>query len=773
VQNILKSLFVSWLILASNALAETQVMNGVDDGTVHVPLGHAFPYYGGVFTDAWMSSNGFIILYDPTKGYGNSNTAQSWCNTCPWGYSGGPPQGRSNLSYMIAPMWSDFRHNTNVTNSGYFYETGEDGTWFEWRNVIEYGTNNQNTFGLQLWGDGSFDFQYAEVNVRQHDVWIGFTGDTTSQSGNVYTEVNELFYNQASTGAMQTSDVTGFTDAETNYGYAWYGQDGGYSSIDCSNPLNDPSCPGYDDAYFDQQCQANALYDPQCPGYTEAYFDQQCQADPLYDTQCPGYEQAYFDQQCSIDPLYDQQCPGYEQAYFDQQCGMDPLYDTQCPGYAEAYFNQQCGLTALYDPQCPGYAEAYFDQQCELDGMYDVTCPKYAQAFLKFQCDIDPLFDVTCEGYAVAKAELDAQALAEQQKYEEEQRALEEQARAAEEANKVIEQIYEEEPVYKEEAKTIFSEDPIDELMTEEEAFLEEIEKIVEEAAPVEEKIEEKVVVEEIVEEEVLEEPVVVEVVEEIVEEDVADVASEKKLIDIDRVLDVMSDQAQKSQKMLADSAEMSVTSQDDPTFGTSNRSERYNALSDALKSEESDNNIAQDAVASAKNSLQTQSESVSEEILDDGSSTETMDQTFGEQMTQSFALGGNIGTFLSGEAPNFSKFDIKPPSKSEARDTKKVESLAEKMSDSAIEDNIEKLKEEMQNSGGFDGNQAVTVTLMGHVPNFNQYRSTNLQDQQQWYSGETVYNGQKNVDNTYNLYKMVGSGDEKHREMVLEQYGR
>jgi len=58
---------------------ETQVMNGVDDGTVHIQLGHVFPYYGGIFTDAWMSSNGFILLYDPTTGYGNSSTNNQGC----------------------------------------------------------------------------------------------------------------------------------------------------------------------------------------------------------------------------------------------------------------------------------------------------------------------------------------------------------------------------------------------------------------------------------------------------------------------------------------------------------------------------------------------------------------------------------------------------------------------------------------------------------------------------------------------------------------------
>ena len=156
VKDTLKKIFASSLILlliwgwSHQAEAETQVMNGVDDGTVHINLGHNFPYYGGVFTDAWMSSNGFIILYDPTTGYGNPNTSQSWCSNCPWFYSGGPPQGRSHLSFMIAPLWSDFRHNPNIAASGYFYETGAGGTWFEWRNVQEYGTDNPNTVGLQL-----------------------------------------------------------------------------------------------------------------------------------------------------------------------------------------------------------------------------------------------------------------------------------------------------------------------------------------------------------------------------------------------------------------------------------------------------------------------------------------------------------------------------------------------------------------------------------------------------------------------------------------------
>jgi hypothetical protein len=37
----------------------------------------------------------------------------------------------------------------------------------------------------------------------------------------------------------------------------------------------------------------NALYDPSCPGYAQAYFNQQCSLNPLYDRRCSGYNEAY------------------------------------------------------------------------------------------------------------------------------------------------------------------------------------------------------------------------------------------------------------------------------------------------------------------------------------------------------------------------------------------------------------------------------------------------------------------------------------------------
>jgi len=159
-----------------------------------------------------------------------------------------------------------------------------------------------------------------------------------------------------------------------------------YRSDPCAtNPLFSPECPGYAEAYaqqqYDQNCSADPMYDPGCPGYSQAYETQQCNADPLYSPSCSGYQQAYYDQQCSANPLYDSGCPGYQTAYYDNQCSLDPLYDTGCTGYADAYFTQQCGLDALYDSQCPGYATAYYNQQCGLDSLYDSGCAGYEAAY--------------------------------------------------------------------------------------------------------------------------------------------------------------------------------------------------------------------------------------------------------------------------------------------------------------------------------------------------------------------------------------------------------
>jgi len=181
------------------------------------------------------------------------------------------------------------------------------------------------------------------------------------------------------------------------------GYAGAYFQVQCTNsPLYNPACPGYQQAYFTQQCSINALYNPECPGYQQAYFTQQCSINTLYNSECPGYKQAYFNQQCQLSPLYNTQCPGYEQAYFNQQCTLNIFYNSACPGYEQAYFTQQCNLNQLYSPQCPGYQQAYFTQQCNLNQLYSPQCSGYQQAYLTQQCNLTQLYSPQCPGYQAA-----------------------------------------------------------------------------------------------------------------------------------------------------------------------------------------------------------------------------------------------------------------------------------------------------------------------------------------------------------------------------------
>ena len=172
-----------------------------------------------------------------------------------------------------------------------------------------------------------------------------------------------------------------------------------YSANLCyNNPLHDPTCSGYANALFQQQCTANPLFDSSCPGYAAALLLQQCTANPLHDPTCTGYAQAYYNQQCSLNPLYDTGCTGYAQAYYNQQCSLDPLYDKGCTGHLTA----QCNIDPLYDPQCSGYANAYLAQQCDYDPLYDVQCTGYQQAYFDKQCEMDSQYDSTCPNFVAA-----------------------------------------------------------------------------------------------------------------------------------------------------------------------------------------------------------------------------------------------------------------------------------------------------------------------------------------------------------------------------------
>ena len=266
-----------------------------------------------------MYMNGFISFSDTNVLYGGCcdgfrldedplNPPSYWNN---W--------NETMLDYMIAPLWTDLIRGSGST----WYYADDDEAVFGWYEVKEYGQNNtKNTFEIQMNPDG-WTFAYDRIEIKNHSIWAGATGDLSEG------HVEHLFFHNKGDG-----DYIWQWDETSNNSYAFLGD---VDTIDCSNPLNDASCPGYAEAYLAQQCAIDALYDSQCTGYAQAYLDQQCGIDPLYDSTCTGYDEAYLAQQCTLDPLYDTSCQGYDLAFFDELCEIDPQSDEGCDGFVWSF----------------------------------------------------------------------------------------------------------------------------------------------------------------------------------------------------------------------------------------------------------------------------------------------------------------------------------------------------------------------------------------------------------------------------------------------------
>ena len=94
-------------------------------------------------------------------------------------------------------------------------------------------------------------------------------------------------------------------------------------------------------------------------------------------------------------------------------------------------------------------------------------------------------------------------------------------------------------------------------------------------------------------------------------------------------------------------------------------------------------------------------------------------------------------------------------------------------MSSQDISQQAERLAEQIQEGGGFEDDQTIAVTVIGYVPGFESYRQDVVANQREFYRPETVYDGQRNIDDNRTMLFMTQQGDQRHTEMVADQYRR
>jgi hypothetical protein len=177
-------------------------LNLGDDNTARVSLGFEFDYWDQTFTDAWVSSNGFVSFQGP---------ANLCCNGQPI------EQAQRNTIYAY---WSDL-----ISFTGNPYYRRDDGSiLFGWYGVNEYGTNNSSTFEIGLFSDGKIQLNYGNLGFSG---WRDFTAGITGPNA----EDNiPLFYGRNAQYLQNQSGILTRIASEA-------------AGIDCRTTPMDPSCP--------------------------------------------------------------------------------------------------------------------------------------------------------------------------------------------------------------------------------------------------------------------------------------------------------------------------------------------------------------------------------------------------------------------------------------------------------------------------------------------------------------------------------------------------
>ena len=176
-------------------------------------------------------------------------------------------------------------------------------------------------------------------------------------------------------------------------------------------------------------------------------------------------------------------------------------------------------------------------------------------------------------------------------------------------------------------------------------------------------------------------------------------------------------------------------------------------------------------AVSAFEVSEQQQETQQQEFTFESGDSFGSSGAEFADRFDEAFSSGQSLNQFLSNEAPDFSSFDVAPPSVSEKRATKAVENLAERVGEEAAQEQLAAQFEANQESGGFD-DQTVAVAVIGYKAGFSAYTGMDqINDQQNWYQVKALYTNAKINDNKGAFYRMAGSTEQKLKTMIKSQY--
>ena len=129
----------------------------------------------------------------------------------------------------------------------------------------------------------------------------------------------------------------------------------------------------------------------------------------------------------------------------------------------------------------------------------------------------------------------------------------------------------------------------------------------------------------------------------------------------------------------------------------------------------------------------------------------------FETDFNDAIATGQSLGQFLSAQLPDFSRFDVAPPTAQEQRTVQRAETQIQSMSQQDIDNSLEAQLENLGDSGGFT-DQSLAVFLISNNPGFSQYGAVTINDRDQFYESTQVYPGNTTREDPRGLLRITGT---------------
>lgn len=142
---------------------------GLTDDSVSaaLPLGFTLTYPGGITTDVYASSNGFV--------WAQSNTNNGCCN--------GDPAALRTLGARWCPLWNDLNPSLGGTIV-WDQDPANGAAYLTYTSVPEYGTSNPNTFQVAFFSSGIVEMRWQACTITTHSTLVGWSPGANNRSRN-------------------------------------------------------------------------------------------------------------------------------------------------------------------------------------------------------------------------------------------------------------------------------------------------------------------------------------------------------------------------------------------------------------------------------------------------------------------------------------------------------------------------------------------------------------------------------------------------------------